>query len=121
MLHGKKEPLVTKTLCYLALTTFVFFGVSSSRELKAEGTLFGSAIVAEQLITIDSSTGAGTTVGSFGLPEVNGLAFDTITNTLYGLNESDTLVTLDPSTGAATVVGQIGSLAVTGLAFLPVR
>ena len=43
---------------------FVAFGVLGTSELKAAGPLYGSDILTDELLTIDTSTGAGTVVGS---------------------------------------------------------
>ena len=87
-------------------------------------TLYGSDVNTNQLLTINTSTGAGAVVGSLGLGEVDvrGLAFDPNTNTLYGSeNISDQLLTIETSTGAATVVGSLGlgNANVNGFAFDP--
>ena len=47
-------------------------------------TLYGSDTTTNELLTINTSTGAATSVGPLGFPFVNGLAFDPNTNTLYG-------------------------------------
>jgi DNA-binding beta-propeller fold protein YncE len=84
------------------------------------GTLYGSdTSFFDQLLTIDTTTGAGTTVGARGsLPSrVEGLAFDATTNTLYGTDiSSGQLVTIDPTDGDATAVGSTGN-GMQGLAF----
>jgi hypothetical protein len=87
------------------------------------GTLYGSDALADELIVIDPATGATTVVGPFGIPgfqRVDGLAFDTNSATLYGIQTSgavSSLVTIDTSTGASTLVGGAGSVA--ALAFDP--
>lgn len=54
------------------------------------------------------------------LAQVEGLAYDPASGTLYGSDVSTrVLVTIDPTTGAATVVGPIGFSFVEGLAFDP--
>ena len=77
------------------------------------GTLYGSdTSFFDQLLTIDTTTGAGTTVGARGsLPSrVEGLAFDATTNTLYGTDfTSAQLITIDTVTGAGTAVVVGGS------------
>jgi len=71
-------------------------------------------------VTINTSTGAATSVGALGFPFVRGLAFDPSTNTLYGSDFStDELLTISTSTGAATSVGALGFELVHGLAVVP--
>jgi outer membrane protein assembly factor BamB len=49
--------------------------------------------------------GTLTTVGSIGFGDVRGLAYDPLTDTLYGLSRtSDRLITIDMTTGAGTAV-----------------
>ena len=80
------------------------------------GVLYGStsrngAAGLFNLITIDQTTGAGTLVGSFGVPNqtMADLTF-TSNGTLYGWAESsqDDLYTINKTTGAATSVGNSG-------------
>jgi len=69
-------------------------------------------------VTIDPTTGAATSVGSTGLRNPTGLAFDPTSGTLFGVdNTTGELVTIDPTTGAATVVGATGFRNIQGLAF----
>jgi len=87
--------------------------------------LWGSDIATDQLIRIDPTTGAGTAVGSFGpnLDRVEGLAFDYVTGTLYGVNHlangDGELLTIDTQTGAATRISAYGQQGPTALAFIP--
>jgi hypothetical protein len=65
------------------------------------------------LYTIDTSTGATTTIGAFGVPGSGrlGLAFDGNNNSLYlniATTGSGTLYSLNRSTGAATLIGSNG-------------
>lgn len=80
------------------------------------GTLFASATVHRQLISIDPSTGVGTVVGSLDY-DYCGLAFDSL-GTLWGSVGGGGLFTLDPTSGAATYVGDSG-VTVSGLSFVP--
>ena len=59
-----------------------------------------------QLGTIDTTTGVGTTIGSFGIGSTFGNAFD-LSGTLYATTGSTTLSTINLTTGAATVVGTL--------------
>jgi hypothetical protein len=81
------------------------------------GILYGVSNALDQLITIDTTTGAGTLVGSTGR-QIPDISFDS-TGTLYGWSESDDdLVTIDPATGQTTIVGEcFCQTAQTGLAF----
>jgi len=87
-------------------------------------TLFGSDVLVEELLTIDSTTGAATTVGAYGpnpppFSAMLGLAFDVNSDTLYGSDtNSGNLVTIDPATADVTIIGALGQ-AVRGLAFDP--
>jgi hypothetical protein len=85
------------------------------------GVLYGSATgTLDELITIDTSTGAGTVVGPLGFNRVRGLAFDGATGTLYGVDATtDQLITIDKTTGAGTAVGPLGYNRVDGLAIDP--
>ena len=48
-------------------------------------------------MTVDYTTGVAIAVGSLGFTDVNGLAFDPTTGTLYGTDgTTDTLLTIDP-------------------------
>lgn len=81
-------------------------------------TLYGCDAETDQLITIDTVTGAGTAVGAIGFGNVLGLAFDPDSVTLYGVdNDTDQLITIDPATGAGNAVGPLGFDAVNGLTF----
>lgn len=74
----------------------------------------------DELISVNSTTGAGTAIGSLGFQSVIGLAYDTSTNTLYGVDSSsDQLITIDPSTGVGTAVGPFGVVAIGALAYDP--
>ncbi|MFQ5424886.1 MAG: hypothetical protein ACE5F9_13025 [Phycisphaerae bacterium] len=63
-------------------------------------------------LELNAITGAATAVSSVGLRgflQVEGLAFDPITNTLFGTDTGiNQLLTIDPVTGAGTTVGPLG-------------
>lgn len=92
---------------------------------SATAALFGVDILTDQLVRIDRDTGAATTVGALGFDKVNGLAYDSTSQTLYGVDNTfgaatvnDPLLTINTSTGAATEVGFTGTNAGSlGLAF----
>ena len=64
----------------------------------------------ENLIKIDPVSGKGTSIGPIGFDTVKGLAFDSNTNTLYGINTRDNkLIKIDIRTGAGKAVGSLSS------------
>ena len=70
------------------------------------GTLYGSDVASDQLITIDVLTGQGTAVGPLGFPDVEGLTIESGTGILFGTDgQTLDLITIDPLTGAGTRVG----------------
>ena len=75
------------------------------------GTMYGSDTTNSQLITINTTTGAGTVVGSFGGSiDMEGMGFH-FDGTLYG-TEGQRVYTVNTSTGAATQVGSGDTLTV---------
>ncbi len=97
--------------------------VAGGASQAGAGVLFGSQSTFSpppDLVTINTSTGVGTAVGSMGIAGIMGLAFDRNTNTLYGSNSIfGQLHTINTSTGVATPVGPLGFDVVRGLAFDP--
>jgi hypothetical protein len=82
--------------------------------------LYGVDASSDELITIDTATGAGTPIGPLGFGAVTGLAFDSGTQTLYGADESfDQLIAIDTATGAGAAIGSFGFSRVRALAFDP--
>lgn len=78
--------------------------------------LFGVDLGGDQLIKIDTATGAGTSVGPIGFSGFNSLAFDG--NTLFTVeNNTHQLLTIDRATGAGMAIGPVGFDVVAGLAF----
>ncbi|MBK8975442.1 MAG: hypothetical protein IPM29_05915 [Planctomycetes bacterium] len=68
---------------------------------------------------IDSTTGAGTLIGTTGLGTgANSMAIDG-SGTVYIHQRSTGLATVDPATGAATIVCRLTALDVRGLAYSP--
>ena len=63
------------------------------------------------LYTVDRNTGAASIVGSLGINNAVGLAFDSLNNVLYGnqLGVFPTLFTLDTLTGAPTTIGALAN------------
>ncbi|MEK6239282.1 MAG: hypothetical protein N2C14_31575, partial [Planctomycetales bacterium] len=92
--------------------------LASSAPLFAD--VVGSNRSPADLVTIDSVTGAGTSIGSLGFDFVAALAYDSNTGTVYGLdNATDQLITIDQATGVGTAVGSVGYTTTVGLAFDP--
>lgn len=125
----------TGTLYSIELTTgrATPIGHTGSSDVKGlafspDGTLYGVDETADTLLTIDPSTGAGTTVGSLGADTQSpGLTFDCDGN-LWMSSVSDAgaggvgvrsgdppFYSIDPRTGAATEIGRQG-IEVSGLA-----
>jgi len=102
-----------------SLVAVLILLVGGAAQSKA-GILYGSDVATDKLVTINTSTGAATSVGSLGFSFVDGLAFDPNTNTLYGSDDVfNDLLTINTSTGAATLVGALGFSDVRGLAVVP--
>ena len=70
--------------------------------------LFGISISANTLLTIDTRTGAATTVGPLGVSSMEGLAYDSDTDRLLGVSYDNYLYSINRLTGAATRVGPLG-------------
>ena len=82
-----------------------FNGVMGIDRHPTTGILYGVTIVPDRLITIDTTTGAGTVVGNTGR-QIWDIAFDS-TGVLYGWSAGDEdLVTIDVQTGQTTRVGE---------------
>ena len=79
------------------------------------GVLYGQSL--EQLIRIDPADGSASYVAPMGLTNVQGMAFDPGSDTLFGVNKNNGLMTIDRQDGRATVVGSLGGLDVISLAF----
>ena len=84
------------------------------------GILYGSTSGTSNLITINTTTGAGTLVNAFS-QTLQPITTDPTTNTLYGWSTAtSSLYTVDKITAAATLVGASGlSTAGAGLAADP--
>jgi hypothetical protein len=93
--------------------------------IDSSGNLYGLDIIADNLISINKTTGAGTIIGSVGFDAnyAQGMDFDDATNTLYlaafnlGTYQGE-LRTCNTSTGMSTLVGAFpGGAEVDSLAF----
>jgi len=74
---------------------------------------YGVVYTDNTLITIDTTTGARTVIGSLG-KEFSGISYDITTSTMYGVSLTG-LYTIDMTTGAATLVADS---VVTGSVFI---
>ncbi len=90
--------------------TLNYLGPGASDFIEAadivDGVYYG-IIYGGTYVTMDTATGAFTTIGS--TTDMTGLAFDYTTATMYGVDFSGTLYTVDLETGAATVIGSTGA------------
>ena len=108
-----------KRLGSVVCATVLLTGVQA----EATGTLFSVDLITDQLITLNTATGAGTAVGPVGFDNVHDLAFDPTTSTLFGVDfingTGSQLITINTTTGVGTAVGLITPNAISGLAFDP--
>ncbi|OFY52955.1 MAG: hypothetical protein A2W93_10535 [Bacteroidetes bacterium GWF2_43_63] len=70
----------------------------------ANGKWYGADYGAMTLLTIDTASGAMTTIGNMGVV-LNGLAYDTVSNILYGVSSTG-LYSIDITSGALTLIGE---------------
>ena len=87
---------------------------------RDSGTLYATDIGSDELLTINRTTGAASSVGSLGadFETVSGLAFDANNDVLYGADSFDGgLLTINTATGAGSLVGSIAASAVSSLAY----
>jgi len=76
---------------------------------RTSGALYGNSY--DDLYSINVGTGAATIIGSFGFGNIESIAVDPTSGTLYGLTwDNAELYTIDPGTGAATSVGVFAGL-----------
>jgi hypothetical protein len=74
------------------------------------------------LVVVNQSTGALTTVGSIGYTKVGGLAYDTVTGIMYGVTsgpQGGQLITVNLTTGAGSLVANTGFAHLGALEFAP--
>src|SRR3569623_1826153 len=74
--------------------------------------LYASDTNTDQLLTLNTTTGAKSIKGNLGFGNVEGLAYDINTDTLYGIDTDPTtknpqLITIDTTTGAGTAKGAV--------------
>ena len=70
--------------------------------------VYYATIYGGTFITMDTATGAFTTIG--GTSDLTGLAYDYTTETMFGVDFGGNLYTVDLTTGATTVVGNTGGV-----------
>ncbi|PYM15979.1 MAG: hypothetical protein DMD81_13690 [Candidatus Rokuibacteriota bacterium] len=123
ILTGGDMRLSMKRLIAFVVPAVVLFAVTDALAI----TLFAGTGQNDggRIITIDSTTGVGTLVGSSGFNEVSGLAFSS-SGTLFGAAWNSTggeLWTINPTNAAQTFVGTItgctGNNFVAGIGFSP--
>ena len=70
------------------------------------GTLFGLDDFGDALYSIDTATGMATLIGGLGIDVASevGLAADSTTNLLYGVDDEGLAFSIDPNTGVGTVL-----------------
>ena len=69
-----------------------------------------------KLVRINRFTGRVTAIGSLGFQDVQGLAFDTATRTLYGVDGATRrLIRIDPQTGLGFALGPLDAPDIEGL------
>jgi hypothetical protein len=74
------------------------------------------------LVTVNQTTGALTTIGPIGYSKVAGLAYDAATGTMYGVTsgaQGGQLLTINLSTGSGALVGNTGFSYLGALEFAP--
>lgn len=100
-----------------------FQGVRALALGNDTSTLFGADLQTQQLVSFNTTTFAGTAVGSLGFGSVNSLSFDS-SGTLFGIDTgSDQLLTISTVTGAATPGATVrlngADVSVQAIAFAP--
>ncbi|MEE9130548.1 MAG: hypothetical protein V3T84_11065 [Phycisphaerales bacterium] len=71
------------------------------------------------LYTVNTKTGEATLVGPTGLDDLDAIAWDTSTRTMYGTQfvQGQALVTIDPATGEAMIVNPMMDVGIGGLTY----
>lgn len=69
--------------------------------------MFGGGTLREGLYTVNLATGAATLIGLHGNSAMEGIAYDPLTNQIYGTSQDDvSLFILNPTTGAETLIAE---------------
>lgn len=82
--------------------------------VPANDTLYGSDMDSNDLVTVERTTGAVTPVGPFGVIGMRDLAYDPVTDTMWGI-DGFSLFTVNRATGNARYVGRLGSFTFSNL------
>lgn len=70
----------------IILAFVVLLGTAAALASSANATLlYGATLHTGELVTIDTSTGAGTVVGPLGFTGIHGLSFDPMSGVLFGV------------------------------------
>lgn len=95
--------------------------VISGLGMDAAGRLFATPASGDDLLRIDTATGAATRVGDLGFGGFSDLAFHPADGRLFGATYSQGLFVIDPLSGAATKLGDYAAApsisVMSGLAF----
>ncbi len=104
--NSQDDRLATIDVCSGTTTDIGATGVSNMGGIgfAGYGVLYGLDGDGDNLVELDTTTGAATTIGPLGLDlGSNGLAYDCSTDTLWGADSTtDQIFQIDPVTGAAT-------------------
>ncbi len=126
--YASSTPLYTVNQGSGAIASIGPSGIDNVGDLTsnpAAGQVWGVRITSNELISFNTSTGAGTALTTItGARGITSLAYNPVSGRLYG-NESvsfssvntDILYEINPATGVATLVGPIGFGNVFALAF----
>ncbi|MBI3885972.1 MAG: hypothetical protein HY302_09630 [Opitutae bacterium] len=121
--NATNDTLQTINLATLAVTNVGPLGINYSFGDITWNPVTSTLFVVDgrgsnSLFRYDPATGAATFIGTHGITDLFGLAYDTDNNVLYGATFSGTLAlyTLDQNTGTATLVGNTG-VGIGGLAY----
>jgi hypothetical protein len=91
----------------VAVPAMALIGMSAIAVAPAKADLiYQTCSFGTTLCTTDTVTGAVNTIGSFGIGNTYGNAFD-LDGTMYATTASNSLATVNLSTGAATVIGAL--------------
>lgn len=83
----------------------------------AEGQWYGVTPWAQEFLTISTTTGERTMIGSLGV-QIHGISYDVQSSTMFAVSYNDgvsQLYTVDMETGATTLVGPVGNLEINNL------
>jgi hypothetical protein len=88
-----------------------FHNVRALAYVSSTDTLYAAdgTMPDEQLLSINRATGAATAIGSLGFNHIQGMAYDSLNDILFGIDttNADRLLTINRNTGAGTVIGRL--------------